>query len=176
MDRVFYTVDIDWLPKPNMVEIILSSEVAPVELTRTAFMIPVREDGAVVLAVNRRRGLEIAGGHVEEGETLEEAASREAYEETGAWVADAQPIGYLRMTVAAEQADDYPYPYPVSYQQFYAGRLIDLDTYAANDECLEPVVLHHLPADVRPSVKHFVHAARNNPEPALWGLKSNAAG
>lgn len=40
----------------------------------------------------KRKGWEIPGGHIEEGETWEEAAKREMYEETGATKIKLEPI------------------------------------------------------------------------------------
>ena len=40
----------------------------------------------------KREGYEIPGGHIEEGETWEEAAKREIYEETGGIIKSIKPI------------------------------------------------------------------------------------
>ena len=46
-----------------------------------------------VFSYNKKRnGWEIPGGHIEEGETWEEAAKREIYEETGAIKINVEPI------------------------------------------------------------------------------------
>ncbi|WML45732.1 RNA deprotection pyrophosphohydrolase [Neobacillus sp. PS3-40] len=50
-----------------------------------------------LLTHHKTRGLEFPGGKVEVGETLEEAAKREVYEETGALVADFVLIGEYRV-------------------------------------------------------------------------------
>lgn len=135
--------NVPYLPFPNTVEVVITNDPAPSDLTRTAFMIPVEGD-KVVLATNQRRGLEAAGGHREGNETMVEAAIREALEETGSHVGDVIPIGYLRMQVYRIMAPEgYEYPFPLSFQQFFAGRLLTLDEYIDNDECSQPELLHY---------------------------------
>ena len=135
--------DVAYLPTPNTVEVVITSELAPPDLTKTAFMVPVCDDGGIVIAVNQRRGLEIAGGHIEDGETAEQAAFREAFEETGTTVSNVVPIGFLRMTSTADAAPHgYAYPFPLSYQQFFAGNVENIEPYTDNDECSAPVKIY----------------------------------
>lgn len=53
---------------------------------------------AWVLTNHKVRGLEFPGGKMEAGETLEESAHREVYEETGAILENLQKIGEYRVT------------------------------------------------------------------------------
>ncbi len=61
------------------------------ELTRVICVSKYKEN--YVFSYNKKReGWEIPGGHIEEGETWEEAAKREMYEETGATKINVEPI------------------------------------------------------------------------------------
>jgi 8-oxo-dGTP pyrophosphatase MutT (NUDIX family) len=135
------TRDAWWLPQPNTIEVVSSDIMAPAHLTRTSFMIPLTRKGTVIMANNRRRGLEFPGGHVDPGETLTFAAVRETTEETGYRVSHIKAIGYQMMISKGEMPPGYKYPFPLSFQQFFVGEVMGYEPYLANDECLDPVEL-----------------------------------
>ena len=56
-----------------------------------------RFQGQWVLTRNRKRGLEFPGGKREQGETIEEAAVREVYEETGGIVCGLKFLGQYKV-------------------------------------------------------------------------------
>lgn len=141
--------DVGYLPLPNRVQFILDTELVPLDLTPTSFMVPLLRDGSIVLANNRRRGLEIPGGHIDPGETSCKAAHREGVEETGAWTSHIKPLGYLLQLTEGPAPQDYRYPYPISFQQFYVGEVMHMIPYVENDECLAPVILTYEEAQVQ---------------------------
>lgn len=133
--------DIGYLPKPNFVEFIMDSQIMPLDLTRTSFMIPLLPDGSVVMANNARRGLEFPGGHIEPGESSCAGAHRETVEETGYWVSHIKALGYLLQSSSGPKPLDYHYPFPISYQQFFTGDVMSFEPYIENDECLSPIIV-----------------------------------
>jgi 8-oxo-dGTP pyrophosphatase MutT (NUDIX family) len=139
---LYRNLDVPYLPFPNTVETIASDEIAPVDLITTAFVIPLFADGSVLLAHNVKRGLEVPGGHLEPGETAEQAAIRELLEEAGATVKSLVPIGYQKLVSGGTVLEGWKYPHPISYQQFYAGLISDQFDYAENEECYRPVASH----------------------------------
>ena len=55
-----------------------------------------------VFSYNKKReGWEIPGGHIEDGETWQEAAEREMYEETGATKINIEPVCVYKITTFA---------------------------------------------------------------------------
>lgn len=141
-ENVIHTrTNLRYLPQPNKVEAIISNRLAPNELTPTAFVLPIFQDGSLLMANNARRGLEIPGGHRNPGEHPANTAIREALEEVGCNFGMLAVLGYLKNTVERDMPEGYEYPYPVSYQQFFVGEVISLNEYVENGECLTPVVL-----------------------------------
>ena len=61
-----------------------------------------RYQGKFVFCYNQKRnGWEIPGGHIEEGETWQEATKREMYEETGATKISVTPISVYKINTFA---------------------------------------------------------------------------
>lgn len=78
--------NIDLLPKPNEVKFVLSDLLPPHELITSASAFAFEGD-RLLLTQLKSRGWDLPGGHIEEGETPEEAVRREVYEESGAALA-----------------------------------------------------------------------------------------
>ena len=159
MIPVYIEQNVSWLPQPNTLEIILTDETAPAELTATAFVVPLFDNDDMLLAQNTRRGVEIPGGHVDPDETFEQAARREAIEEVGVLLNDLHAIGYMRMTCTGAMPEGYRYPFPISYQQFFTAR-ISGQVPCGDYECDEPVRLDDVSGLPKRSIGIFAKRAR----------------
>ena len=118
------------------------------------------DDGSIVMANNRRRGMEVPGGHVEQRESQKEAAEREGMEETGARLGKLEVLGHLRMTSSGAMPKGWQYPHPLSYQSFFAAPVVSMDPYTENDECLAPVIVSDL-TTLEPHVRLMAQRARS---------------
>lgn len=160
------TPDVSWLPSPNRVDLLVHYGGAPAHLVRTAFAVVIVDDQDVLMAYNRRRGIEYPGGHIEDGETPLEAAMRESREEVGVVPIGLRPFLLQRMLSQGSVPDGWRYPHPVGFQQFHVGRTsaAGLVGYVENDECLAPVrlpIVDALSSDsaLTPSQKVILQAA-----------------
>jgi 8-oxo-dGTP pyrophosphatase MutT (NUDIX family) len=153
--------DVGYLISPNRVELILDDCNTRRDVTRTSFVIPVMEDGSIVMATSQNddRGVEVPGGHIEEGERMDEAAIRECHEETGARVVDCKPIGHLRMISQGVAPEGWRYPHPLGYQMFHAARVASIDEYVENRECRRPTIVSDI-SILRPHVQLLARRAR----------------
>jgi len=135
--------DVRYQPTPNRSEFVLSTTRTPRLLTSTAFVVPVLDDGSVLMSVSLKpdRDLEIPGGHIEKGETQDEAAVREGVEEVGARLGRLIPIGHQRMLSQGERPAAWSYPFPLAYQSFFAARATSIDAYVENAECAPPRIV-----------------------------------
>ncbi|CAH2717577.1 Putative 8-oxo-dGTP diphosphatase YtkD [Neobacillus rhizosphaerae] len=86
----------------NKVELTFSQNRFQVE-SKHVLVICQFEDGWL-LTKHKQRGIEFPGGKRESGETLEEAARRETYEETGAILAD---LNYLAQYMVYDEMDPF---------------------------------------------------------------------
>lgn len=105
--------DVAWLPVPNVVESVPGPVPAGVQAT-SAVVLMVDAHDHVVLTRVAARGWDVPGGHLESGETSQEAATRELSEETGLVLAPTalRPAGHVRLRVRAPRPPGYRYPYP----------------------------------------------------------------
>lgn len=110
--------DIDFVPAPNIAELILCDELPPEELVTSAFGFVFRDE-ALLMTNLRQRGWDIPGGHREGDEPPAQTAVREVREETGVDVRVTGLFAVQRLRVDGEVPSDYPYPVPESFQAFF---------------------------------------------------------
>ncbi len=92
-----------------------------------------------VLTHNRKRGLEFPGGKREKGETIEEAAIREVYEETGGVASHLQFLGQYKVHDAAK----------AFVKSIYYTELSELKLKHDYLETNGPVLRAKLPKDIK---------------------------
>lgn len=116
---------------------IVSNQKPDLDLCTAAFCIT-SYNGSLLLIQNRKRGWEIPGGHIEEGEEVEQALVREVMEEAGAVVENPQMFGYKIVlpefsTPHRDKKGSF-YPFPRSYILYYCAEASDiLDLELAQD-------------------------------------------
>lgn len=96
-----------------------ATKLPPAELI-TAVMCVAIDDTKIVLACSDR-GWGMLGGHIEDGETLDEALFREAREE-GGFIIEKHDLFAVREITAKVRESFRPgkdYPFPVSYMPYY---------------------------------------------------------
>src|SRR6266700_2155229 len=98
VDKIILYVErnISWLPQPNEGQIVLSTIAPGPEAISTAMVLAFSGDAMLQTRLSDR-GWDIPGGHIERGETPEEAARREVYEETCAHIGPLHLIGFQRL-------------------------------------------------------------------------------
>lgn len=97
-----------------------STQPKPEDCT-AAFCVAITQDGRIVLE-REERGWGILGGHIDDGENIEQALARECLEEGGFMVNAPIMFGYRK--IIAQKPITHPtpgkaYPFPVSYIAYY---------------------------------------------------------
>ena len=130
--------DLPWIEAGSVLETYIASEMPPIELCSSAYAF-VFKNGAFLQTELREgerpvRQLDIPGGHVDEGETPEEAVIRETFEETGVRIKVRDLVAYSRVTITSDCPANYRYPYPISYILFYEGVVKEETDFKGNEE------------------------------------------
>lgn len=141
----------DYLYEPQMLssgawdenvswEFYVSSHLPEAKLCTATFCLALQGDNEVVLT-KTKRGWEMLGGHMEPGETLEQALFREAHEEGGYTPQQYKLFGYRKITskkpIPARAGREYPFP--VSYIPHFIAKsdLALEDVHGEEDEVLD---------------------------------------
>ena len=151
--------DIPWLPQPNEGRIILAAQLPPREEIATAIVLAFSGDRLLQTRLVKR-GWDIVGGHVEEGEVPEEAVRREAYEEAGAKLGTLHLLGYQCLRLLGPRPASYKYSYPNSYQLFYWARIEALDDFIPTPETRGPALFSPDQAQTLPWVQAHLELYR----------------
>jgi 8-oxo-dGTP pyrophosphatase MutT (NUDIX family) len=133
------TQDFEHLPKPN-VATWYETDALPTDAPITGAYVIAGADDEALIVLHRTRGWDITGGHVEE-ETPEEAAIREAGEEGKAVVGNLRLFAVQKFEVFGPIPPGYKYPYPVSYQAVYVGRLLSMAPFEEEEDIIDRAVL-----------------------------------
>ena len=141
MTKLLYTQnEIFWLPKnlKATVETYLSDVLPPLELCPSSYAL-VFKDGALLQTDLRegerpKRMLDIPGGHIDKGETPEQAVVRETLEETGVKIKPTKLVAYKKIIINSIKPDNYKYPYPVSYMLYYLCDFCEENKFDGNDD------------------------------------------
>ncbi len=132
--------NIFWLPKgmKATVETYLSDELPPLEFCPSSYTL-VFKDGALLLADLREgerltRSLDVPGGHIDEGESPEQAVIRETFEETGVYIDKPQLVAVKKIIIHTPKPEGYRYPYPVSYMLYYLSAFKEETPFKGNKD------------------------------------------
>jgi 8-oxo-dGTP pyrophosphatase MutT (NUDIX family) len=109
-------------------ELFETSELPPRELCTSVFVVPVMENGKIVLMHDVDRGLGLIGGHIDPGETIEITLGREAQGEAG--IEPEKPKLFAAKRIIAHQQIPHQdpskeYPFPISHMVYYVSGVKD---------------------------------------------------
>ncbi|WKZ57160.1 MAG: NUDIX domain-containing protein [Bdellovibrionota bacterium] len=135
MKRIIRTQEkLPWLPSPHTVRTYLGDEYPDLALVTAVFAF-VFEGDKLLLAHREEVGdWDLLGGHIEAGETPEEALLREVYEEAGATLRSYELMGYLDVEVQAPRPANWPYPYPKSFMLIYLAEVGSIEHFDEGEE------------------------------------------
>jgi 8-oxo-dGTP diphosphatase len=131
------------------VRLAITDELPPVAHVTTAHCLAFDGD-AILLTNHRARGWTIPGGHLEDGESPEEAMRREAHEEAGLTVGACRVVASERIAARGAPPPNLAYPQP-GYQVFYVARVAGLGALGSQDESTESRVF------TRAEARHASH-------------------
>lgn len=131
--------DLHWVDNENYtVELYMSDELPEFSLCTSAYGIVFKN--GMLLQTELREGerperrLDIPGGHLDPGETLEQTVVRETYEETGVHVFNPQLVAFLKVTCKKPKGESHKYPYPISYLVYYLCDIESEEDFNGNED------------------------------------------
>ena len=155
-----------WIPYKNKVDFYICDERAefdaPVTTVHGFFF---NANGEILLVRHHKRGWEVPGGHIEEGESFEAAMHRELFEETQKSCEEFHQLGYLKKEAMEAEPDNCHYPYPLSYCIFYSGMISKEAKFTGDEHIVEAKFFSIEKASVTPWIiayKEYFQAAIEN--------------
>ncbi len=136
---------IPWMPSNSEGRLYHTDDLPAPEVCGTAFAFAFLDD-RMLLTHLKKRGWDIPGGHIEPGESPEQAAIRETLEEAGVLVEPVQLIGTQELEVFGQLPRD-GWIHPISAQVFYFCRVIEILPFIPTEEALDRGFF--APADIR---------------------------
>jgi len=132
--------DLDWLPPGTELSVIKSNKLPAVELITSVFTLCF--SGNKLLMINHdERGWDLPGGHIEPGESLEEALRREVLEEAGATLSEYKRFFHVKTQLNGPKPPEWKYPYPVCYMVCYLSKLDSLNEFKGEFETSDRALL-----------------------------------
>lgn len=107
----------------NGFKVDLHFDEGPFDVQPKHVLVLVQHKGKWLCTIHKRRGIEFPGGKLEPGETLEQAAIREVYEETSVKIGDLQWFAYYIVH------DDSPFCKAV-----FTGKVTKIDPFVGDFE------------------------------------------
>lgn len=111
--------------------------IPPLNQTITAHCVPITGDGKVMAGDVIGRGVDIPGGHIDEGETAEEAMHRETHEEISITVEKPVLIDVWKLSSDDERIGLKTKPYLL----LYAAKVKLIEDFVPNNEVSKRLIL-----------------------------------
>jgi len=123
-----------------------STENQPFSSAPQHVLVILKSDEGWILTQHIKRGLEFPGGKQEKGESIEEAAVREVWEETGALI---EQLYYIGQYQVEEKTNSF-------VKNIYFAKVAQLEVKRDYMETKGPVILNKLPVDFNDETYSFI--------------------
>lgn len=136
MELISEQEQVDWLPDNARLSLYRIDRLPERELISSvhAFCL----EGAKLLFVkHQNRSWDIPGGHLEAGESAEQALKRELLEEAAVQIEQPEPVACLQVAFGKPYPQSLKYPVPISYLVIYKTYVKEMLEFAAHYETTE---------------------------------------